>query len=81
MSYFAMFAIAFGMELCGAGYTIAIARGHDNWAVLLSALNAVFGWGLMLYVVYDVQLFPAAIAGEVVGTMAAMRLAHRRRRT
>ncbi len=80
MSYLIMFGFAFLMELCGAGYTIAIARGRDNWAIALSALNAIFGWGLILYVVYDVQLFPAAIAGEVAGTMAAMRLAHRRTR-
>ncbi len=80
MSYLVMFAVAFLMELCGAGYTVAIARDKDTWAIVLSALNAIFGWGLMLYVVYDVQLFPAAIAGEIAGTMAAMRLAHQRRR-
>ncbi len=80
MQYAIMFGFAFFMELCGAGYTIAIARGHDNWAIVLSALNAIFGWGLILYVVYDVQLFPAAIVGEVTGTVAAMRLARRRKR-
>ncbi len=78
MSFLLMFLIALGVELCGAGYTIAIARGKDNWAIVLSALNAVLAWGLLVYIVTDVQTLPAAIAGEVAGTAAALRLAKRK---
>ena len=69
-----MFATAFAVELCGTGYTLALARGNDRLAMGLSALCAILGWGLILFIVYEVQLFPAAIVGEVTGTYIALRL-------
>ena len=79
LAYIGMFLLALTMELCAAGYTIAIARSKDNWAVILSAASAVLGWGILLYVVTDIQTMPAAIAGEVLGTVAALRISKRRR--
>ncbi len=79
ISYLGMFAIAFLVEVCGAGYTIAIARGKDNWAIVLSVMNSILSYGLLVYVVYDMQLFPAAIAGEVIGTTAALKIARKGR--
>jgi hypothetical protein len=75
-----MFIVAFLVEVVGAGYTLALARGRDRWAVVLSALSSVLSYGLLIYVVYDFQLFPAAIIGEVAGTTAALKLAKRKMR-
>ena len=75
---FIMLAFAFGVELCGAAYTIALARDENRRAIAFSAMNATLGWVLIAFVVWDTELFPLAIIGEIAGTMVALKVSKRK---
>lgn len=73
-----MFLVSFLVECSAAGYTIALTRGRVNLAIILSVLNDVLGWLVVLYVVYnDLGLLPAAIVGNALGTALTMKIARR----
>ncbi len=67
-----MFVLALVVEISGAGYTIAVARGNVKWAIIFSALSAVLGAGILFNVVTDPHLIPASVAGEIAGTFCML---------
>lgn len=72
-----MFALSLMLELSGACYTLALTRGRKKTTIALSGINAIFSWAAMLGIVYDVRMFPAAIAGIMAGTTIAISIAQK----
>lgn len=77
MSYLAIFAVSLLVELSGALYTISVSHGNERLAVAMSVANSALGLLTMYLVIEDVRLFPAVIAGDTLGTLAALRLVKR----
>jgi hypothetical protein len=78
MDYALMFILSFLVECAGAGYTVAIARNRIILAIVFSALNSVLAWVMVLFIVCNVQLMPAAIIGDVLGTSIMLKISLRR---
>lgn len=75
MKHFKTFAVALGVEMCGAGYTVAVAKNQMWLAVCLSAIGSLMGYGLFLSVIDNRKMLFAAMVGEVIGTIVVMGLA------
>lgn len=76
MPYLIMFALAFGIELLGTLYIVALQKKQTRVAVVLSVLDAVIGWLPLFFVLYtdDLRLFPFAVAGQSLATVIALKM-------
>lgn len=76
MTYLLMFSLAFGIELLGTLYIVALQRKQVSTAIAISLLDAVIGWAPLFFVLYadDLHLFPFAVAGQTIATVIALRV-------
>jgi hypothetical protein len=72
-----LFFIAFVSEMAAVGYTLAVAKNQQIMAAVCSGAIALLNAGVLLSVVSDHTLLAPSILGEVIGTVAMLRLTHR----
>ncbi len=73
-----MFLLALVVEVCGAGYTIAVSKGNMKWALIFSAAYAIVGAGVLFNVVKNPMTLPASVVGEIMGTFCTLTVVKRR---
>jgi hypothetical protein len=74
----AVFIVSFLVEFAAAAYTITLTRGKVWLAVFFSVANDLLGWLVVLVVIYnDIELLPAAILGNALGTAVTIKFARR----
>ena len=77
MEYLAMFLLSFSLELTGGLYTVNLIRGHKATTVILSAVNSLISWSLVLLIVFDIRLLVPAVFGVVLGTIVTLNIAQK----
>jgi hypothetical protein len=78
MEYIVTFIAAAAIECSSVMYHRQLSRDKDSSAIFWSIVNSMLAWAVIIWVVSDTQLFPAAIAGEVLVTTFGTRQTHRR---
>ena len=81
MDYIAIFIAAFLLELTGAIYTISFVRRKFLRTMALSVINAILSWGLVIFIVFEIRLLPAAVSGVAVGTAIAFLISWKNKST
>ncbi len=73
-----MFLLALVVEICGAGYTIAVSKGNMKWALVFSAAYAIMSAGVLFNVVRNPMTLPATAIGEIMGTFCTLTVVKRK---
>jgi hypothetical protein len=78
MEYLAMFVASFFLEVAASLYTIYLTRGSVKATLFMSGLYTYLSYTIWRLVIFDERLIPAAVAGVVAGTAAALFVSKRK---
>jgi hypothetical protein len=70
-----IFVAAFLLECAGAAYTIMLTDRRAVGAVIFSFIHEALSWLIVLVVVQDFSNAPAAVLGNVLGTVMVLKCA------
>ncbi len=77
MDYLLVFIVAFIVELCATGYTLSVAKGNYDKAILFSVLLTLLNTGVFFFAIDNRVLLAPSALGEILGTVTMLRFGAR----